>query len=900
MLPRVSVVIPYRDAARWLPSALASLKQQSEIPFELLAVDDGSSDGSSDLIRSLWTGHPSPLRMLEAGCRGVSAARNTGWQVASAPLVAFLDADDLCLPGRLAGQAAVLESRPELAHVMSGWQRIDEQGRLLALVEPWQEGAGFTAEQALRHKAVLPSAWMLRREVLERTGGFDAALSQAEDVDLLLRLALAGEPGAWWQQMGCSYRIHGGGASGRARDQARSLLWVTSRQLNRLSPDPMLDHFRAEVLHATRAWAGWNAWRRGDSELAFELWRTALGLSPLPPALTWAHLAENVARSEARDGHCLTIEKLLDDPLWRRLERHWLQRQAHRHQSEAPLAGPPAGIDPAGRLLMLGRSREGLSLWRQDLRSRLGADPPTSPWHPRNLAASLPAADPLRALRHEVLQWCEALLAFRPGERGALDEAEDLVQRLAGLLQRWAHLTWREDRRPTARRLEESAALHATAITLRDLARLQHPVLPAGAAALKQLAVVMDDESATALRPPSKPPPDPAFWERANHRLDRCEGPACAPCAGRWLQGWQRRWLAPGSELWIPPKQGAIPASPPLTVEHLPGGSTWIRPPLSGPWGTTHAVGVADRSGEPRLELCRRYPIGWPGCPHPCADVEAPPPGGPRQRQGAGLGVADLSAEVYYHWLLENLPRLGLALEALEPDLPRSSLRVWHNGGDGPVVREGLVEILGLKPDQLIDARLHPWICAEHLLVPGFPSPFGQPGGAARAWLRSRLVPPPPGEQPWGPRRLWLSRHGASRRPVWGETECLRRLEPFGLTAVDPSAFGLRRQAALMARADLVVAPHGAALANLVFAPPGTDVLELHHPDYAPPYFHTLAAAGELRLARCRQGEPPPQAYRFLLYEGPIVEPIDLEPERIAAALKALETMDAGGYSKAG
>jgi hypothetical protein len=76
--------------------------------------------------------------------------------------------------------------------------------------------------------------------------------------------------------------------------------------------------------------------------------------------------------------------------------------------------------------------------------------------------------------------------------------------------------------------------------------------------------------------------------------------------------------------------------------------------------------------------------------------------------------------------------------------------------------------------------------------------------------------------------------------------------------------------------------------------------LELHHPDYDPPYFHTLAAAGELRLARCRQGEPPPQAYRFLLYEGPIVEPIDLEPERIAAALKALETMDAGGDSKAG
>jgi hypothetical protein len=899
MLPRVSVVLPYRDAARWLPSALVSLQQQSGIRFELLAVDDGSSDGSSELIRTLWEGQVSPLRMLEARGRGVSAARNIGWQVARAPLVAFLDADDLCLPGRLAGQAAVLESRPELAHVMSGWQRIDEQGRLQAVVEPWQEGAGFTAEQALRHKAVLPSAWMLRREVLERTGGFDPALSQAEDVDLLLRLALAGEPGAWWQQTGCSYRCHAGGASGRARDQARGLLWVTTRQLNRLGPDPLLDHFRAEVLHATRAWAGWNAWRRGESDLAFELWRTALGLSPLPPALTWAHLAENVARSEARDGQTLAIEKLLDDPLWRRLERHWLQRQAHRRHAAAPLASPPTGMDPAGRLLMLGRSRDGLCLWRQDLCSRLGADPRASSWHPRILAASLPATDPLRALRTEVLQWCEALLAFRPQERGAQEEAADLVQRLAVLLLRWAHLTWGEDRRPTARRLEESAALHATPNSLRDLARLQRTVLPAGAAALEHLAVVIAEGSGAALRPAAEPPPDPAFWERPSHQLDRCEGPACAPCAERWLQGWQRRCLAPGSELWIPPRNGGVPASPPLSVMELRGGSAWIRPPDSGPWGTTHAVAVADRSGEPREELCRRYPIGWPGCPHPSADVEPPPQGEPLQLQGPVLAVADLSAEVYYHWLLENLPRLGMALEALEAELPRSALRIWHNGGDGAVTREALVEILGLDPDQLIDARLHPWIRAEHLLVPGFPSPFGQPGGAVRAWLRSRVAPPP-GEQPWGARRLWLSRHGASRRPVWGEAECLRQLERFGLTPVDPSTLGLRRQAALMTGAELVVAPHGAALANLVFAPPGTDVLELHHPDYAPPYFHTLAATGGLRLARCRQGEPPPHAYRYLLYEGPIVEPIELKPERIAAALTALAISHPGGQRKAG
>ena len=97
-----------------------------------------------------------------------------------------------------------------------------------------------------------------------------------------------------------------------------------------------------------------------------------------------------------------------------------------------------------------------------------------------------------------------------------------------------------------------------------------------------------------------------------------------------------------------------------------------------------------------------------------------------------------------------------------------------------------------------------------------------------------------------------------------------------------------REQARRIASCSSILAPHGAALANLVFASPGTRVLELHQPGYAPPYFHSLAAHGQLFLARSEQPQIPPTLYGSLLYEGPIVEPIVLEPERVAQALEAL------------
>jgi capsular polysaccharide biosynthesis protein len=125
---------------------------------------------------------------------------------------------------------------------------------------------------------------------------------------------------------------------------------------------------------------------------------------------------------------------------------------------------------------------------------------------------------------------------------------------------------------------------------------------------------------------------------------------------------------------------------------------------------------------------------------------------------------------------------------------------------------------------------------------------------------------------------------------VFGEGALLEELERqgLGLEATVLEGRPLAEQAHCIAQAELVVLPHGAALAGLAFARPGTVVLELHQSRYSPCYGHALAAAGALRLARCEQPAVPPRLYSHLVFEAPICEPIVLDPQRVVQALRVL------------
>jgi len=309
----------------------------------------------------------------------------------------------------------------------------------------------------------------------------------------------------------------------------------------------------------------------------------------------------------------------------------------------------------------------------------------------------------------------------------------------------------------------------------------------------------------------------------------------------------------------------------------LSGGRIWLE--RHAGLGETHGLAVADRHGVLHMPLCRRYPWQWSACSHAQTRLQqsleqlafAAPCTPPLQLDGPVLAVADLSAELHYHGHLELLPRLGRAWQQLQPQLP--GLRLWHNAGAHRWLQQALVR-LGVPAAAVIDGRRHPHLQASQLLVPSHPCPFGEPGPTSLAWLRNLWRTPV--TKPANSTSLLLSRSPSQRRPLLQHDAWHRQLLNQGFHAPSPSATPAELLPSLE-HCDRLVAAHGGAMANLLLLPPGSEVLELANPAYAPPYFTSLIRSGRL-LHRRLSGDATPAVLQQLLYAGPLEWPIDLPP----------------------
>ena len=180
---RVSVIIPTYNRAEFVREAIASVLQQDYPDLELIVVDDGSRDGTAAVV----SGFDAAVHYLWQENRGVSAARNRGVAASTGDLIAFLDSDDLWMPGKVSAQVAYFEARPEAqaCHTDEVWirrgVRVNER-RIHRKQGGWQ----FLA--SLPRCLISPSAIMMRRALWERLGGFDESLPACEDYDLWLRL----------------------------------------------------------------------------------------------------------------------------------------------------------------------------------------------------------------------------------------------------------------------------------------------------------------------------------------------------------------------------------------------------------------------------------------------------------------------------------------------------------------------------------------------------------------------------------------------------------------------------------------------------------------------------------------------------------------------------------------
>jgi glycosyltransferase involved in cell wall biosynthesis len=184
MMPVVSVIIPTFNRRALVGEAVASVLAQRGTDFELIVVDDGSTDGTEAALAPLRE----RLRYLGQRNRGVSAARNAGARSAGGAWLAFLDSDDLWLPDKLDAQLAYVREHPEARICQTGeiWVR---NGVRVNPCAHHRKPEGDVFEASLRRCLVSPSAVMLRRDLFEAAGGFDEGLPACEDYDLWLRLA---------------------------------------------------------------------------------------------------------------------------------------------------------------------------------------------------------------------------------------------------------------------------------------------------------------------------------------------------------------------------------------------------------------------------------------------------------------------------------------------------------------------------------------------------------------------------------------------------------------------------------------------------------------------------------------------------------------------------------------
>lgn len=217
----VSAVIPVYNGGRFLYPALRSVIKQDYKPFEVIVVDDGSTDQSSSIARSF-----SNVRCIYQTNRGNAAARNAGIEASKGDLIAFLDQDDLWTPSKLTVQAHHMMTNPGLFYTVARLQMFLEEG-----CEP----PSWFKKELLQgdHVGYSPGTLMARRSAFDIIGKFNTDLSMASDVEWFAKAKDKKVPMGVVQEVLLKYRIHNANQSSRASAYHSEMLKIISETIRR-------------------------------------------------------------------------------------------------------------------------------------------------------------------------------------------------------------------------------------------------------------------------------------------------------------------------------------------------------------------------------------------------------------------------------------------------------------------------------------------------------------------------------------------------------------------------------------------------------------------------------------------------------------------------------------------
>lgn len=181
----VCVIIPTYNNGEFLPIAIDSVISQTHSNIEIIVVNDGSTDNTDEVVK----GYLDDIIYIKLKNSGPAAARNTGMRSAHGKYIAFLDADDIWLPGKIEEQVNVFHSNPDVTLVYTRMTEFDHTSGEILREFPKKTYSGRIFDNLLTENFILLSSVLIKTSILKEMGGFDENLHTAEDTNLYLKIA---------------------------------------------------------------------------------------------------------------------------------------------------------------------------------------------------------------------------------------------------------------------------------------------------------------------------------------------------------------------------------------------------------------------------------------------------------------------------------------------------------------------------------------------------------------------------------------------------------------------------------------------------------------------------------------------------------------------------------------
>ena len=306
--PLVSVIIPAFNCGRFAAEAVESALAQDYKPMQVIVINDGSTDDTLAVLETFGAA----IHLIDQKNGGPPAARNSGLRVARGAYIAFLDADDVWLPGKISAQVAYLEGHPKIGIVYTDWHvwqpEIDGSFRRPLIGNPISGDltldatrSGCLYNRLLLDCELLTTTVMLRASLAREIGEFDPTLLIGEDYDYWIRASRITEIHKL-AAVGALYRIQPNAAAGKLR-RPNFEFDVISKAIGRwglVGPDGSVTDSDAikDRLEKLDFQHGYAHFHRGDPRLALATFRRLLRRHPANPKL-WMYLALSVARMGA-------------------------------------------------------------------------------------------------------------------------------------------------------------------------------------------------------------------------------------------------------------------------------------------------------------------------------------------------------------------------------------------------------------------------------------------------------------------------------------------------------------------------------------------------------------------------------------------------------------------------